>query len=472
MPTAVKEKEEVIRVEGYTPTELQARYHNAIDEHLYTLFMGGYGSGKSRAAIEEDIDLSMRFPGNLGMITRKYNEDLRDTVKADFYKWCPPQLIAETRDGGNTVIFINGSAIIFKGLYTKSKSQRTKLGSLNLGFFDVHEADEISEQDFQDLQGRLRREDIPTKRGYLNCNPPNTNHWLYKTFVNSPDKNLYALIKGKTEENPHLDPVYVENLRKSYANSPILLQKYMDGEWGFTPAGTPAFTGYKDGFHHVPLEVIPGRPVYRCWDFGWLHPGVVFFQIDENRGVNILSCDMGDRINFELYCPYMIHVSNKKFPKGKFIDVCDIAGLQHKDTGKPSIKVLNDYGIKPFYHTQPREFGINLMQRMLITLVDTHPQLRVNSKDGECKLIHDALSGGYCRDEEGLVVDDFYYENVMDPLRYGIVHAFGARKSANANIEISQPDYSSSTGGADITSNRERVMRELGRKPIRVGGYA
>ena len=453
MPVAVEERpktEEVVRVEGYVPTELQVRYHTTIDEYLYTLFSGGYGCGKSRAAIEEDIDLSMRYPGNLGLITRKYNEDLRDTVKADFYKWCPPQLIAETRDGGSTVVFINGSVIIFKGLYTKSKSQRTKLGSLNLGFFDVHEADELMQSDFEDLQGRLRRENIPMKRGYLNCNPPDTNHWLYKTFVNPTDKTLYGLVKGKTQDNTHLDPSYVENLRKSYARAPILCQKYIDGEFGFSAKGEPAFTGYKDGFHYVPLDYIPGRPVYRNWDFGWLHPGVVWFQIDNDRGVNVLSCDMGDRINFELYCPYIIHLTNKKFPTTqKFIDVCDIAGKQHKDTGKPSIEVMRDYGIKPFYHSQSRESGIQLMQRMLITLVDKHPQLRVNSKDGECKLIHDALSGGYCRDEEGNVVDDFYYENVMDPLRYGITHAFGVRSSGRSNIEIAQPEYSPSIGLPD-----------------------
>ena len=422
-----------------------------------------HNCGKSRAQIEEDIALSMAFPDNLGFIVRKYREDLKGSVKEDFHRWCPPELIKKTYDSGFTIQLINKSVVMLKGLYTHSSSQRSKLGSANLGWVDVHEMDEIAKEDFQDLQGRLRREGIPVRRLYGGCNPPPYTHWLPEYFSDPRNCSRAEVVTGGSYDNPHLPADYLKGLTGAYKNAPGLLKRYIQGEYGFTPKGTPAFQGYSEKQHYVPLKYDKNLPVIRIWDFGFIHPAVVWMQVLANNSVNILGAHMGTKMNLQIYAPIAIRISNEKYHDASFFDICDIAGKQEKDTGPASIKVLNSYGVKPKSKSSSVRSGIELMQRMLLTIVESHPQIRINSTNDEGLLIHEAFVGGYTRDEYGDVIKEDFYEHVMDCTRYGIVYKFmspvAERQVSGTDIVV--PSYNFGRPVQQNTMSRDALKGDL-----------
>lgn len=434
-------------INNYMPEPHQQEIHDAIEKNRFLWVNGGFRSGKTRAFIEEDIEACHRFPGMVILITRKFHEDIKGTVKQDFYEAVDPRLIAWTEDERNICHFRNGSKVIFRGLYTRSSLQRSKLGGLNVGRVHVEEASEITLNDFLDLQGRLSLTSIPEhqRKIYCNANPPTADHWAFQMFEQGRKDGLYACLKVSTRMNAkHLPASYISDMEESYGSQPGWLSRFFDGHWGFTPKGDPVYQ-FSDIYVDDKLDWNRGLPIYRCWDFGWAHPAVVWMQVGVDREVNILREKLGSKIYLKNFAAEILKITNDEFPNAEIIDICDDAGKQHKDDGRPSIDILeNDFHLRMRYRQSFVQEGIELIQAKMREMVGGRPAFKINGV--KCPITIEGFRGGYCRDGDEIIKDG-YYEHTMDCIREGFVNIFANNSVEHfatvdpKKIVIAQPIY-------------------------------
>lgn len=140
-------------------------------------------------------------PGNLYLIIRKEWVDLRDSTLKDWE--------AEFGDTypiiGGDVKFPNGSLIMFR-----HGDDLNALKNANLGGVLMVQAEEMNEDDYWFLRGRLRRKE-GTRRLRLECNYDGHN-WIYRLFNEQKIGHLITTNTFDNEENLPID--YIPNLKK------------------------------------------------------------------------------------------------------------------------------------------------------------------------------------------------------------------------------------------------------------------
>lgn len=424
-----------MKIFSYEPLPKQVEFHKL--NTRYKAFIGGFGSGKTKAGVWEVIDKGMKYPKNTILIARKYGTDLRDSTQKMFFDECPPQLIREYIKSQRKVVLINDTEIFFRGL-----DDLNKVRALNLGMWLIDEASEIQYEIFDMLKGRLRLDTVPRHYGIIVTNPPNTNHWIYKCFVEKQDKD-YSYVQTSSFDNTFLPKEYLENLMKEYPESWI--RRYLKGEFGFVQQGLPVFKGFSEKIHTADLTYIKGKTILRGWDFGWHHPAVVWCQIDMDDRFCVLKENLGAQIYLDEYADKIINISNSSFPGCDFEDFCDPAGLQKTDKATlTSIDILKKKGINPRYKKMPIMSGLDLIQRKINSLIGEKPGFLVDKK---CRFLIEAMIGGYYYEkvENGYGQEQPYkdglYEHICDALRYIFSVKFASNSVNNFKINIKEPKW-------------------------------
>ena len=218
---------------SYIPRPKQAEAHRCRAKYL--LFAGGLGSGKSSYLCAEAIKNAMMYNGNRIVIVRKELSVLRRTTLVTFFNICHPQIIRSYNQTRFEVTFINGSILLFLDADVNKDPQLNKIKGLEIGWFGIDEASEISKTVYDTLKTRLRwilKDGIdPRYEGRLTSNPENC--WLINSFIEStnPDE-IYIL--AQTTDNYDENSDYVKNLRDTFKDSPALLRRYLYGDWSLT----------------------------------------------------------------------------------------------------------------------------------------------------------------------------------------------------------------------------------------------
>jgi hypothetical protein len=177
----------------------------------------------------EAFRLSMTYSGNFGFMGRKRGSDFKTTTLRTFQKVIPP--IYEHKKQEHLLVFPNGSEIFYGGLDNREDIE--KFNSMELGFFAIDQAEEISFDDWTALAGTLRFElpggGRPQYRGILSCNPRKC--WLKDKFIIRPNED-YRFIQALPSSNPSDGaPDYIARLKELYKDKPRLLRAYIDGSW-------------------------------------------------------------------------------------------------------------------------------------------------------------------------------------------------------------------------------------------------
>jgi len=190
----VAERPELLLKEG----SLQDRFlHSMAKVQIYG---GGFGNGKTTAAVIKALQLADKYPGSTGLISRSTYPKLNDTIRKEFLKWCPPTWIvsfAVGQNGDNICHLKNGTTIYFRyiaqqGTKTESSSSNLLSATFDWVIVDQVEDPEITHKDFLDLFGRLRGrarytgDDVAMpvtgpRWMMLTCNP--TGNWVYTKLV-------------------------------------------------------------------------------------------------------------------------------------------------------------------------------------------------------------------------------------------------------------------------------------------------
>ncbi len=250
----------------------------------FSAFFGGFGNGKTVAGCIKALRLSIEHPGNVGIIGRLSQPRLRTTTRKTFFELlgCNEDTIAahpfvsKFNKVENLLRFSNGSEILFRHLETASD-----LLNLNLGWFYVDQAEEISENTFLILQSRLRLEGVPVRQGFLTGNPEGHN-WIWRRFINDGDSE-YHMVQAASLENPHLPEDYVPMLLRSYPE--VWVRRYVYGSWDVFEG---QIYGEFDPRVHViqPFDIPEGWPRYRSIDPGRTNPTCcLWFAIDTDGNV-------------------------------------------------------------------------------------------------------------------------------------------------------------------------------------------
>jgi len=211
----------------------------------FLAWMGGVGKGATTAGCIKSVLLSEKYAGNVGLIGRKTFPALRDTTMKTFKRIFPFNKKGwRWKESEMRLILPNKSEILFRHLDNPS------LGSLEIGWFYIDQAEEITEDVFFTLYRRLRLNYIPHRVGFITGNP--TGHdWIYHRFKENPMENFH-LIESTTLDNEL-------NLPKEYINSLLAMpekwkRRYVYGSW-------EEYAGkifpFKEDTHILPVFDIP-----------------------------------------------------------------------------------------------------------------------------------------------------------------------------------------------------------------------
>ena len=229
------------------------------------LMGGGYGNGKTGTTCMKLLDIAKDYPGARILFARATRPKLEDTVKPEFFKWCPPDWIAKMpTEKHNDCILKNGSSIHFRHIRQEGKSKAENTSNLLSATYDAAAVDQIDDpafthKDFQDLLGRMRgtakyvgnNDNMPNigpQWVMLTCNP--TRGWVFRELVNPymiyqragvvTEKLLYsknarrptiAIYEADTYSNRHnTGEAYIELLESAYKGS--MAERFLKGKWG------------------------------------------------------------------------------------------------------------------------------------------------------------------------------------------------------------------------------------------------
>lgn len=211
------------------------------DKHRYLVMVGGGGSGKSICAGDIILNRVTSEEGHTWLVCRKVAKTLRQS--------CFNQLVGQASEnyaehidrilpGDLRLNFKNGSKIIFAGL-----DDVEKLKSIyNITGVWIEEASEISEQDFNQLDIRLRGQTKYRKQIIVTFNPVSILHWLKRRFFDQRGQDGRMLPererkKIRTHHSTYRDNRFlpredIEVLEAFEHTDPYYYQVYCLGQWG------------------------------------------------------------------------------------------------------------------------------------------------------------------------------------------------------------------------------------------------
>lgn len=162
----------------YTPNSwAQLRAHQTTT--LQALYSGRYGSSKSRTICEKGDYRCRAYPGARVVIARKKRAHMTDTT---IHTLLDEVITPGERDWGwsvsaSTLHYPNGSKIICVGL---DNPGRLRSGEFDLALVD--QAEELTEEEWNAIAGRLRHPHGPFSQLMGACNPSDPTHFLYRKF--------------------------------------------------------------------------------------------------------------------------------------------------------------------------------------------------------------------------------------------------------------------------------------------------
>ncbi|AUR86453.1 terminase large subunit [Vibrio phage 1.085.O._10N.222.51.E3] len=239
----------------------------------YEVPWGGAGSGKShivarkllyRMLQESDVKHNI-------LIIRKVDRTIKKSVwtlmKNIISKWGLYDEFKLNETDRTMIWKANGSQFMFSGL-----DDVEKLKSIE-GVTSVwcEEATELLQEDFEQLDLRLRGEHGCVKQITLTFNPISDQHWIKKIFFDDPIDGVFTL-KTTYLDNSFIDDEYkmvMENKKKS---NPRYYNIYALGNWG-TAEGL-IFSNVKQRF--INQEEIAGLEAIQGLDFGYTNDPTAF----------------------------------------------------------------------------------------------------------------------------------------------------------------------------------------------------
>lgn len=231
-------------------------------------------SGKTFAAnIRIARELSEAPPGD-GMFLGVSRETLQRNIILPFCDWLsipPPSSKA-------TSMTLWGRRIHLVG--APDERAQDKITGSTLTFAYVDELTLMPYGLFQMLKSRISNKGA---RLFATSNPDSPFHWVKKELIDNTDIDL-KWWSFTMEDNPALDPVFVENIKKEYTG--IWYQRYIEGRWVLAEGAIYPF--FDNKIHVIDHPPGYGKEYIVGIDYGTTNPCVfVLIGIDRTQFPNI-----------------------------------------------------------------------------------------------------------------------------------------------------------------------------------------
>lgn len=223
--------------EGVKKYELYpTQYAFVHSEAKFPCMSGGFANGKTLAACIRALMWASHYPGSVGLIGRLTYQELEDSTQKAFLDLLPPWALDKKyggvfrRNEGYLELPQMGtglkkSIVMFRHMDAISEFE---LRSMNLTWFYVDQAEEIPEEVFLALVGRIGRskETVGKPSGWITVNP--APGWVKEHFKTNPWPET-SLYEATTMDNPHTNRSYIDTLMKIYPQAWI--DRYILGKW-------------------------------------------------------------------------------------------------------------------------------------------------------------------------------------------------------------------------------------------------
>lgn len=235
------------------------------------IFGGGFANGKTTGLVVKSLQLCKWYPGCQGLLGRETYPKLNDTLRKEFFKWCPPHWIKKKpTQEDNTAYLINGSVVHFRYIAQRGKNSddgttTSNLLSATYDWIGLDQVDDpgITHKDFLDLLGRLRgdtpyrvedkKEEDSTMPSdgprwiMMTLNPAQnwTYHELIRPYIDWRDRKIFTpkllvdeesktpiveLFESDTYANKaNLKPDFIKTLETTYRGQ--MRDRYLLGKW-------------------------------------------------------------------------------------------------------------------------------------------------------------------------------------------------------------------------------------------------
>ena len=198
----------------------------------YLIFYGGAGSGKSVFVAQRYIYKILKEKNLNLLVVRAVANTNRDSTFALFKQvisnWNLDNFFKINESDLRIKCILNSNEILFKGLDNTEKLKSITFANGELTDIWIEEASETLEEDFNQLDVRLRGGDTK-KQIVLSFNPIDVNHWIKRNLI---DTKRATVLKTTYKNNKFLDKEYKE-LLESYKNTDeYYYNVYCLGNWG------------------------------------------------------------------------------------------------------------------------------------------------------------------------------------------------------------------------------------------------
>lgn len=197
--------------------------------HRFEVYYGGAGSGKSHHIAQKIIIKALKSKRKV-LVIRKTLASQKDSCWRLFIEILSSWnllLRCVVKISDYAITLPNGSVILFKGI-----DDPERIKSI-VGITDVwvEEATELTEEDFDQLDLRLRAK-VPNLQIFLSFNPVSKANWVYKRYFDidalPPDT---FLLKTTYKDNNFLPEEYIKALERMLETNPTYYKIYALGEF-------------------------------------------------------------------------------------------------------------------------------------------------------------------------------------------------------------------------------------------------
>ncbi len=196
------------------------------------ILTGSAGGGKSVLAGEKVHGFCLRYPNATALVTRKTKDSMINSTMLQFEKTIigddPRVVFVRSRDRFE---YSNGSVLTFIGMNDPKARERIRSygaeGGIDIAWME--EATEFEEEDFNEIQARMRGTAAPWRQLILSTNPDGPAHWIHvRLIIGGQDDENIAVYKSGALDNPHLPDTYHRSLERLTG---VQYQRLVLGKW-------------------------------------------------------------------------------------------------------------------------------------------------------------------------------------------------------------------------------------------------